>query len=351
MLYNAALQERISAYQKHKISITKFDQYKSLTEIRQHDPAHASIPAVIQRSTLERLDNAFKGFFSRVKKGEIAGFPRFRGKGRFDSFGFTTAPMTKGNRVYFKGIGSLRFRSHRPLAGAVKTAFIKRDHKGWTIGFTVDVEDNDTFAWKIPEIGIDLGISDMAILSSGERIPNLRHAKKTERLMRVKQRALARCRRGSKRRAKVKAEVTKSHARIANGRSTYLHQVAARLVNTYQTIHVENLNVKGLARGMLAKSVHDVAWGKFLFLLTYKAERAGGEVIKVDPKHTSQICSGCGVIEKKLLSQRVHDCVHCGLVLDRDHNAAINILARGRSVISGSLTKSIRTCVEPEISV
>lgn len=351
VLYNAALEERISAYEKQSIPISKFDQFKSLTEIRQYDPVLASISVNLQRSTLERLDNAFKGFFNRMKKGAKAGFPRFKSRDRFNSFGFTAAPLLDGNRVYFKGGGSLRFRQHRALPGKPKTAWIKKDHKGWMIGFVVEVADNSPFIWKEPETGIDLGISDMAILSSGERIPNLRHAKKAERRMRVLQRALARCRRGSNRRRKVKSEVARLHARVANSRATCLHQVAARLAAKYQTIYVENLNVVGLARGMLAKPVHDVAWAKFLFLLTYKAERAGGEVIPIDPKYTSQMCSDCGVIEKKELSQRTHICVHCGLVLDRDHNAAKNILARGRSAVSGSLTKSIRACVEPEISV
>ena len=148
-----------------------------------------------------------------------------------------------------------------------------------------------------------------------------------EREMRIRQRQLARCRRGSKRRRKVKARLASLSAKIARARDTHLHQVTASLAARFKVIAVEKLNIKGLASGMLAKEVHDASWGRLIGMLRYKAARAGGEVIEVDPRYTSQICPECGIIKKKELSERVHSCP-CGCVLDRDVAAAKVILHR-----------------------
>lgn len=331
LLYNAALQGRIEAYRKASKTVTLYIQQQELTELRQ-EPEFAAIPANLQRWTLRRLDEAYQAFFRRLKaKGEKAGFPRFRGKGRWDSFGFSefSGIRLKGKRLYFKGMpDSLRVHLHRPLPDCKPlSCTFTRDHKGWAV----------CLQYRIPvaalpvtgkSIGVDFGLTHLATLSTGEAIPNPRVAKRAEREMRKRQRALARCRKGSKRRQKVRLAVTRCHARIKNTRRTYLHQVSARMVRENDVIAIEDLNVKGLAGSMLAKSIHDASWAKLKEMLAYKAAKAGRQLIEVDPRYTSQACSGCGVIVPKKLSERWHRCPECGLQMDRDENAARNVLHR-----------------------
>lgn len=332
ILYNSALQERIDCYRKTGKGRTYYDQCKALTELRQ-EPEYARIPVKIQRGTLARLDEAFNGFFRRLKAGEKAGFPRFKGRAWFTSFEFAefSGVTFEGKRIRFKGLpGGLRVYMHRPMPeGKPLSCKFKLDHKGWSVSFQMRVP-----VVAMPStgqsVGVDVGLSSLAVLSTGEAIPNPQVARRAEREMRRRQRALARCKRGSKRRAKVKAAVTRCHAKIANTRRTHLHQVSARLVRENDTIVIEDLNVKGLAGGMLAKPVHDAGWSTLRQMLTYKAESAGRKLIAVDPRHTSQTCPECGRVAKKRLSQRTHKC-DCGCVLDRDHAAALVILKRGGS--------------------
>lgn len=331
-LYNAALEERIECYRKTDASRSYMDQCKALTAWRRDDDEAAAAPANLQRWTLKRLDEAYGAFFRRVKAREgKAGFPRFRGKGWWRSFGFAefSGIRLDGRRLCFAGIpGGLRVHLHRPMpAGKPLSCVFTRDAKGWAVGFQVRVPCDTPHAGE-RVVGIDVGLTALATLSDGTAIPNPRPAARAERELRRRQRALARCKRGSKRRHKVRGEVARLHRTIADTRNTCLHQVSAGLVRRYDLIAMEKLNVKGLAAGMLARSVHDVAWGRLRQYIAYKAERAGGAVVEVDPCRTSQICSGCGATVPKALSERIHRCSGCGLVLDRDHNAALNILHR-----------------------
>jgi putative transposase len=329
-LYNAALQERIDCYRKTGKGPSYISQAMSLKTIRADDPdGYGGQPANLQRGTLKRLDGAFEGFFSRVKRGAKAGFPRFRGRDWFNSFAFAEFSGIRlgGNRLRWRGLpGSLRVHLHRPLPpGKPLDGVFKRDGKGWSVSFAMRVPcaaPRDAIA----AVGMDAGIKSLAHLSDGTIIPNPRPARRAEKELRRRQRALARCKRGSNRRRKVRARVASCHRKIAATRDTGLHQVSAALVKRYDFIAVEALNVKGLAAGILARDVHDAGWGKMFEFLRYKAAKAGATVVEVDPRNTSQACSGCGVIVAKTLSERVHSCPDCGLVLDRDHNAARNIL-------------------------
>jgi putative transposase len=173
-----------------------------------------------------------------------------------------------------------------------------------------------------------MGLTTLAALSTGELIANARPTRRAEREMRRRQRQLSRCKRGSKRRRKVKARLAALHGKITRTRETHLHQVSASLAARFGVIAVEKLNVKGLAGGMLAREVHDVAWGRLIGMLRYKAAKAGAQLIEVDPNYTSQTCPDCGIVKRKELSERVHRCP-CGCVLDRDVAAAKVILLRG----------------------
>ena len=331
-LYNAALEERIDAYRKAGVTRTYIDQTKALTEWRRSDPDAPALPVCLQRATLKRLDEAYKGFFRRIKRGGKAGFPRFRGKGWFDSFGFREfAGITlKDARLRFKGMpGSLRVYMHRewPAGASIRSCTFKRDPKGWSVSFAVEIAAAEPRESR-RAVGVDLGISTFAALSDAGFIPSLRAARKAERRLRIAQRALARKKHGSKSRRKARMAVTRCHAAAGRQRAEHLHQASARLVRDYDLIAVEKLNVKGLAGSVLAKDVHDASWARFVSMLRYKAEWAGARLIEVDPRNTSQECSGCGMKVPKPLAERRHDCPHCGLSIDRDLNAARNILNR-----------------------
>ncbi len=331
-LYNAALEERIGAYRKAGLTRAYIDQTKALTEWRRSDPEACAFPVCLQRATLKRLDEAYSGFFRRVARGGNPGFPRFRGKGWFDSFGFRefVGITLKHGRLRFKGMpGSLRVHIHRelPEGAPIRSCTFKRDAKGWTVSFAMAIE---AAAPRESEraIGVDLGITTFAALSDGGHIPSLKAARKAERRLRVSQRALSRKRRGSRGRCEARAAVARCHAAVARRRREHLHQASARLVGDYDAIVVEKLNVKALAGSRLAKDVHDASWARFISMLRYKAEWAGARLIEVDPHNTSQDCSGCGTKVPKGLADRRHDCPNCGLSIDRDLNAARNILGR-----------------------
>lgn len=327
-LYNGALENRISAFRGGK-NVTLFDQFRSLTELRK-EPEYAVNPVTMQRWTLKRLDDAYQAFFKRVKGTGKAGFPRFRGQ-QWKTFGFTefSGIRIDKNRIRIKGLTGIRFHHHRPLEGRPLAATVSLVNGNWHISIQCDIGSTESATG--PDIGIDPGLIDLAVTSTGEEFANIRSFRAAERKLRVRQRHLSRCKLGSRGRRKAKAAVSREHARVARRRDTHLHQVTANLTTRYATIYLEKTNIKALARSFVSKSVHDVAWGKFKLYLTYKAERAGGSVVLVNPRFTSQTCSGCGVIEKKPLSQRTHDCSSCGLVLGRDENAALNILREGRS--------------------
>jgi putative transposase len=319
-LYNAALEERIEAYRKAGVTRTYFDQTKALTEWRREDPDAVALPLNVQRATLKRLDEAYKGFFRRVKRGGKAGFPRFRGKGWFDSFGFREfeGVTLREGRLRFKGLpGALRVHMHRPMPpdSVVRSCTVRRDAKAWMVGFAVDIP-TAPLREGVRTVGVDLGISKFAALSDGCVIPSLKAARRAQRHLRTAQRTLARKTRGSQGRRKARARVRRCHAATARRRANHLHQASARLVRDYDAIAIEALQIKALARSALAKDVHDASWARFISMLRYKAERAGTRLIEVDPRNTTQDCSTCGKKVPKELGDRRHECPHCGLSID-----------------------------------
>lgn len=336
-LYNAALSERIDCYRKTGKGRSYMDQCRALTECRRDLPDMAALPANLQRWTLKRLDDAFSGFFRRCKRGEKPGFPRFRGKGWWNSFGFAefSGVSFDGKRLKFRGLPSgLRVHLHRPLPNGadIRSCVFHRDGKGWFVCFQVGIATAKKRAVSTA-VGIDLGLKVFAYQSDGVVIPAPRFARRAEKEMRRRQRALSRCKRGSKRRLKVRARLARAHAGIVNVRTTWLHQQSARIANAYDLIAVEDLNVRNMVKNhRLARSISDAAWSKFLGFLAYKAEKAGAHLIRINPRNTSRKCSGCGELVPKSLAVRTHACPHCGLVIDRDWNAAKNILA---AVLSG----------------
>ena len=348
-LYNAALQERRDAWSKGKISISMNDQTKSLTEIRKFDENYSDVPYALSKWTLKRLEDAFRAFFRRAKKTGKAGFPRFRGAGRWQSFGFHQKDglRLKGAKLLFSGgiSGGLRVKMHRPLPGnaVIKSAIFTLESGRWRVALACEVpalaaNDSDTV------IGIDVGVNYLATDSEGRHYTNVRPLDKRQKELRRAARGLSRSLRGSKRRKKTIARFRRIQRSIRNHRITHLHDVANAIVRSGSIIVVEDLKLKNITRSAkgtlvepgknvrqkagLNRVLADAAPSRLISMIAYKAESAGGKMIKVDPRNTSRTCSACGVVDAAHLSISRYRC-RCGLDLQRDHNAAINIRERG----------------------
>src|SRR5487761_894237 len=333
-LYNAAQQERKEAWQ-HGVSIHYRDQQRQLTEIRHDDPLVPVMNCSTQQNALKRLDLAFDAFYRRCRAGEKPGYPRFRSRRCYDSLKWSFSGNAGGvaiidRRLYLQGVGHVKVKWHRglPATASLCMAAVVRRGRRWGACLSLKMAVQPAPS-KLPEIGIDLGIATFAALSDGELITGPHSYRGAEQELRVAQRRVSRRKRGSKRQQKARAIVRRKHEHIASVRRDHAHKTSHDLVSRFGTICVEDLNILMLVRGMLGKHARDQGWGTFLELLRYKAESAGTRVIQVDPRHTSQSCSGCGVLVPKDLRCRVHECPHCGLVLDRDVNAARNILKLG----------------------
>ena len=334
-LYNAALQERRDAYQHAGISISYYDQAAQLKDIRAEDACGLANFSCSQ-DVLRRVDKTFRAFFGRVQRGETPGYPRFKSRFRYDSITFPSygdgVRLRDSRKLYVQGVGEIKVKLHRPVAGRIKTVTVKRDAGRWYVCFSVEIATTPETA-IYEDIGIDVGLERFAVLSDGAVIDNPRWYRQAQGKLRIAQRRVARRKRGSKGRRKAVQLLQRAHARVRNTRRNFHHQVARRLVDRYSVIYVEDLNIKGMARSMLAKSVSDAAWGGFLQILRDKAEEAGRVVLGVNPRGTSQTCT-CGASVPKTLNQRWHECLACGLSLARDHVSALLIQGLGRSLVS-----------------
>ncbi|MGU3387330.1 RNA-guided endonuclease InsQ/TnpB family protein [Methylobacterium sp. D53M] len=326
-LYNAGLQQRIEAHRRRGLSLRFVQQSAEVKAIRADDPegiGRWSFTALDQ--VLRRLDQTYASFFRRGH-----GFPRFRASARFHSATFRVGDgltIKRDRRVGVVGIpGGMKVVWHRNLPSDAKpgTAILTRQQGKWYVVFSVNAEFAEPCG--AGTVGIDLGLSSLIATSDGETIKAPRFASKAQKAQRRRQRALARCQRGSRRRLKAKARLAAGSARIARQRRDHLHKLSRSLVARYQGIAFEDLNMTGLKKGILARSVHDAAWSTLVQLTTYKAESAGASVVMVDPRGTSQTCPDCMAIKRKKLSERKHIC-ECGCTLDRDIAAAMIVHQR-----------------------
>jgi putative transposase len=382
-LYNAALQERRDAWRLAKKPITRLDQQKSLTIIRADDPdGHGADPATMGRWTLARVEDAFTGFFGRVKRGWAAGFPRFKSKSRWRSFGLHEIGGLRldfaNQRIRLKGMDRpIRVNPDRALpedARILGATFTKVGRR-WTLALTFDSARVVAPVHAHPEaaVGGDLGVEALLTLSTGERIINRRPASRREREIRRSRRALARCQRGSNRRGKVKTRLARQLRRVTDQRTDHLHKVSASLAKRFALIVLEELKIRNLTRSAagtvdepgvnvaqkrgLNREILDAAWRRLIDYIRYKAVKAGGVMRTRDARRSSGTCSGCGAYAAKPLSLRWHSCA-CGASLHRDENAARVMLARefaamaatGEAVPPGTPTWAIGPCVVPELA-
>jgi putative transposase len=330
-LYNAALGQRQWFYDEWQISRSYEDQSGWFKDERADNRWFAAINFSSAQATLRRLDKAFANFFRRVKAGEEPGYPRFKSADRFNSVLFPShgdGIRFKGNRLRVQHVGMIRVCLHREVEGKIKTLSLKREANKWFVVLACEVPEPAKVGNVLPTVGLDVGLTHFATTSEGERIQNPRYLKAELKNLRRAQRSVCRKKKGGSNRKKAKRRVARIHTRVANLRREHRHKISNDLISRYGKIAVESLNVQGMVRNRrLARTISDAGWSSFVEVLTHKAERAGGEVVQVSPNHTSQLCSTCGQNVPKTLAERLHRC-DCGLVMDRDQNAALNILER-----------------------
>ena len=339
-LYNHLLEERKTAWEERGASLSLYGQQETFGALKIQRPSLQGAHSQVLQNVAVRIDLAFKAFFRRVKAGEKPGFPRFRGYQRYDSFcypqeGRKGGYHVDGDTVYLSKIGDVPITLHRPIEGTIKTCCVKRSSSGkWFVTFSCEVSDQAAPDAPKDAVGIDVGLASFATLSTGEAIPNPRFFRRDEHDLGRAQRRLSREAKGSAARKKRRKVVARIHERIANRRKNFAHQHSRKIVNRFKVICVEDLEINRMVHHhCLAKSISDAAWGQFSAYLAYKAACAGRQFITVDPAYTSQTCSGCGHRHKMALAERTYHCLCCGLVIDRDHNAALNILACGLASI------------------
>ena len=332
-LYNAALEQRRYAW-RAGVRMGYFQQCRDLTELRAAGDGPTQMSCSAMRNPLQRVEWAFQAFFRRVKAGKKPGYPRFRSRRRYDSLTWDFAWSIREGRLALQGIGHIKVRWHRalPPSATVRTVTVRRAAGRWYACFALALPiPTRPVRSSMPAVGLDLGVRNFAALSTGELIPGPRAYRGAARRLRVAQRRVSRRVKGSRRRRKACLVLARQHERIRNLRQNHAHHLSRRLVSQFGLIAVEDLEVRALTRGFLAKQINDQGWADFLRLLGYKAEDAGVQVVRVPPSGSSQVCSGCGTSVPKPLSERTHRCPSCGLVVDRDVNAARNILRLGGS--------------------
>ncbi|KAM3093290.1 RNA-guided endonuclease InsQ/TnpB family protein [Phormidesmis sp. 146-35] len=362
--YNYRLGERFSWYEQNRCDINAcalicylperrdnpdfYSQKRDLVNSKALFPEYADIHSQVLQDCIARVKKTFDRWMKGDCNGKKSGKPRFKGVGRYRSFTFPQMKQDciQGKFIKLPMIGNVKLIQHRPLPDGfkIKTATISHKVDGWYVVLSLEDASVPVLTPDIPAmentIGIDLGLKSFLTDDLGNEVAIPQHYRKAERNLKRLQRSLSRKKKGSLRRKKAIKRVGKAHLKVSNTRKDFHYKTANKLLLQGKHVAHEKLNIKGLAKSRLAKSVNDAGWSQFLQILSIKAERAGLLTIAVNPNGTSQDCSNCGQKVKKALSERWHFCHNCGCSLDRDHNAAINIKHRavGHSVLKAHLT-------------
>jgi putative transposase len=294
----------------------------------------------VLQNVLKRVDRSFRNFFNGF------GYPRFQGRDRYNSFTFPQAGFKlEDGKLNLSKIGNIKIIQHRQIEGTIKTCTIKKDIDQWYVSFSCDIDIPITHIEIKTKTGIDVGLKSLLTMSNGSKIEPPEFLRESEDKLAQEQKRLGRKMKRSQNRNKQRIIVSKVHRRIRNQRKDFAHKISRQLVNEYDHIVFEDLQVQNMVKNHhLAKSISDAGWSQLINFTKTKAEYAGKTVELVNPRNTSQNCSGCGNSVKKDLSIRVHSCPFCGLVLDRDHNAAINIEKRSTYTVR---TTEINACRGP----
>lgn len=322
-LYNGALKLKIDTYKETGKSLSLYDLQNRLKDLKKTDSSLKLVHSQVLQNTQERVDLAFQGFFRRLKTTDKPGFPKFKESGRLRSLTYPQSGFKfLSKTVQLSKVGKVKVVFHRPIVGKVKRLSIVKYPSGkYFLCISVEIETNAKLVKPIKSVGIDLGCTHFAVLSDGTVIDSPKPLRKAKQKLASQQNK--------------QKTVTLLHERIANKRIDFLHKLANRLVDTYDLISVEDLDVKQISKvkkgfsSDFRRTIADNGWSTFINMLKYKAVIAGKHVVLIDPKYTSQTCSKCGSVKKMELSERSYHCQACGLLLDRDLNASHNILRLG----------------------
>ncbi len=332
ILYNNALAERKEAWEREKRSVSYHEQAVSLPGLKESNPFLPQVHAQVLQDALRRVDKSFRNFFHRIKKGEKAGHPRFKGKDRYDSFAYPQSGFKiTGKKLWLSKIGEVNIKLHReiPAGAEIKTCTLRRDVDRWYACFSIEMPDVQAKREVRSAVGVDVGLKSLVALSTGEEIEPPKFLRRSEERLAREQRKLSHKQRGSRNRNKQRVRVAKRHRKVRLQRSDFLHKLSRQLVDGYDLIAFEDLRIKNmLGNHCLAKSITDASWYQLQALTAYKAEDAGKHVVLVEPDGTTRQCSNCGAAMRLGLADRVFECSCCGFTADRDHNAALNILKR-----------------------
>ena len=370
--YNYLLADRFNWYEQNRSPVNAcplichlpelrdnpdyYSQKKTLPQLKKTHPWYGEIYSQVLQDVVKRVKVTFDRFLKGDSNGKRSGKPRFKARNRYRTFtypqmkegclqGFGVSAQPNGNLINLPMFGKVKVVLHRPIPEGfkIKTASVTKKADGFYL--TLSLEDK-----TVPEIkpefnpdkmtGVDVGLKEFLTTSEGETVAIPQHYRSSQKRLRVIQKRVSRRKKGSNGRLKAIKQLGKQHHKVADKRKDFHFKTANWLLSKYDVVAHEELNVKGLARTRLAKSVLDAGWSSFLSILTNKAENAGLLVVPVSAHNTSQDCSNCGEKVPKKLHIRWHDCPHCGCSLDRDHNAAINIKNRavGHSVLKAQLT-------------
>ena len=354
-LYNDALAERKDQANFNKLIsdwqlfpwgkpewINYYDQDKNICRSKNEFQKQAYAHTL--QNVLKRVERSFKNFYRG------AGYPRFQGRNRYDSFTYPDAydhgyKITEDGKLKLSKIGEIRIFQHREIEGLIKTCTIKRDGDHWHVLFSVVMDPEPPLEPTGQSIGIDVGLKSLITLSNGEQIEPPQYLRQSEEKLIKAQRSLTRKKKGSSNRNKQRIKVARIHRKIRNQRKDFTHKLSKTLIDTYDTIVFEKLQIQNMVKNHhLAKSIMDAGWGQLVDFTKYKAEYAGRLVKQVNPRKTSMECCVCGNIQQMPLSQRIYNCPECGNVMDRDHNAAINIKRRGIGQVMPKLTPVEMVC-------
>lgn len=320
--------------EKPKEKPSYYSQQNDLPNSKKLFFEYRNVQSQILQDCVKRVDKAYDRFLKADATGKRFGKPRFKGRGRYHSFTFPSMKQDciKGKQITLPKFGAVKFIQHRQIPNGfkIKTATITKKCNGWYVNlsledFTYPVSTSDLVATHDNTVGIDLGLKAFLVTSLGEAVVIPQYYRKGQAKLAHCQRKLSRKKKGSKRRVKAVKRVAKLHQKVANQRKDFHYKTTHWLLGKGQVVAYEDLNIKGMAKSKLAKSINDAGWSSFIQILTVKAESARQKVISVNPHNTSQLCSGCGVKVPKDLSVKIHDCPKCHLSIDRDWNAAINV--------------------------
>lgn len=341
-IYNCALEHKKLAWKSYGTKVSCYEQIKQLPMIKQTFPEFNEVYSQSLQDVIRRLDKTFQKLFK-----EHTGYPRFKSRERYRSIVYPQNgfEILDNGHLKLSKFGTIRMFYHRPIKGEIKTLTIKKDLVGdWFATLVSELPDTPKIEPKTA-IGVDVGIKKLATISTGEAIGHPHFLKESELKLKKLQMRLSKRKKGSNGRRDARTKVAKMHRKIQRQRDDFLHKASNELINKADIIAFEDLQIKNMVKNHhLAKSITDGSWGKLIQYCIYKAENAGKYVELVNPKNTTQLCSGCGAQVKKSLSVRIHRCPNCELTIDRDVNAALNILKRVRR---GTL-KPIQTPGETE---